>query len=376
MKILMVSMPSLHFFRWVDQLKDSGNEVYWFDITGMSSPALKMDWVNQKTDWKLKWNYPGRIFIKRNFHKVYTFIQKHNEYNTAEVFEEYLKEIQPDVVHSFAMYVSCTPIISVMEKHSMQKWIYSSWGSDLFYFQNELAYLKDIKRILPRINYLFADCQRDFEIAQRYGFRGEFLGTFPGGGGFDLEEMEKYKVPFEQRNSIIIKGFQGRSGRAIVVLQAIELLQNELSNYNIVVFGADKEVFTHVKQSKLKNWNNFEIFGKIPHGDVLRLMGKSLIYIGNSNSDGMPNTLLEAICLGCFPIQSNPGGATAELIQDGLNGLLIEDCEDSENIKELLNKSLLTTKSGKAQEFNVEQIIPILERGFIKEQVLNKYIAL
>ena len=44
MKILMVSMPTLHFFRWSNQLKDVGHEVYWFDITGMSVPVAKINW--------------------------------------------------------------------------------------------------------------------------------------------------------------------------------------------------------------------------------------------------------------------------------------------------------------------------------------------
>jgi glycosyltransferase involved in cell wall biosynthesis len=43
--------------------------------------------------------------------------------------------------------------------------------------------------------------------------------------------------------------------------------------------------------------------------------------------------LLEAMCCGAFPIQSNPGNATAEIVTHASNGLLIEDCENSEEIK-------------------------------------------
>jgi glycosyltransferase involved in cell wall biosynthesis len=68
-------------------------------------------------------------------------------------------------------------------------------------------------------------------------------------------------------------------------------------------------------------------------------MGKSLLYIGNSISDGMPNTLLEAIIMGAFPIQSNPGGATLEVIFAD-NGLLIENPESVLEIKTLILKAL------------------------------------
>ncbi|MFB3389167.1 glycosyltransferase [Flavobacterium sp. LAR06] len=373
MKILMVSIPSLHFFRWTSQLQDSGHEVYWFDITGMSARVERLNWVTQKTNWKLKWNYPGRIFLKSKFPEINYKIQKINERETAKVFEEYLNEIKPDVVHSFALYLSCTPIISIMEKYSTQKWIYSSWGSDMFYFQNDSKYLKDIKWVLPRVNYLFTDCKRDYVIAKKYGFAGDFLGVFPGGGGFDLAHMEQFKFPEKQRKIILIKGFQGRSGRAISVLKAVELLEKELSNYTIVVFGSDNETLDYSKRSKLKDWLNFQIKGKMTHNEVIQLMGQSKIYIGNSNSDGIPNTLLEAICMDVYPIQSNPGGATAEIINHGVNGLLIENCEDVSEIKSnILDAIACVPKINQ----DLKKLQKELEFEYLKGKVQDSYNSL
>lgn len=372
----MVSIPSLHFFRWVDQLEESGYEVYWFDITGMSKTVPRIDWVNQKTNWKLKWDFLGRTFVKNRFPKLYRLIQKFNENNTEKVFEKYIQEIQPDVVHSFALYLSCSPIQNVMKKNASLKWIYSSWGSDLFYFQNEPNYLKDIKSVLARVNYLFTDCRRDFEIAKQYGFNGEFLGVFPGGGGFDLKVMEEYKKPLKERKTILVKGFQGRSGRAITVLQAIELLQKELIDFTIKVFGSDKEIFEFVSQSDLKNWNNFQIIGKVSHNEVLQLMGESLIYIGNSNSDGIPNTLLEAICMGVFPIQSNPGGATTEIIENGNNGLLIENCEVVTEIEKIIEYALNKIDFIRAEEYNKQKLVKSLEYSKIRKRVIEQYLQI
>lgn len=370
----MVSIPSLHFFRWTNQLQDGGHEVYWFDISGMSMPVERISWVRQKTAWKLRWNYPGRSFIKKSFPYVYSWIQKINEKDTTKVFEDYLNEIKPDVVHSFALYLSCAPIISIMEKYPKQKWIYSSWGSDLFYFQNETRHLEDIKRVLPRVDYLFTDCQRDYIIAQKYGFKGGFLGIFPGGGGYDLEKLKKYQLPFRDRKTILIKGFQGRSGRAIPVLNALEQLQDLLADFEIIVFGADSEVWDYIQQSELQHCSNFKIKGKIPHEEVVKLMGQSLIYIGNSNSDGIPNTLLEAIIMDVFPIQSNPGGATAEMIRHGINGMLIANSEDFEEIKQLFSEVLNAAplvENGII--YNSKTIKPNLEYHYLRNLVIKKY---
>ncbi|GIZ07456.1 glycosyltransferase [Flavobacterium sp. UMI-01] len=368
MRILMVSMPSLHFFRWTDQLKDAGHEVFWFDITGAGEIASSIYWVHQKVDWRLKYDYPGRYSLKMKFPKLYRWLQQYNEKDTAMAFEKYLQEVRPDAVHSFALYVSCTPIVEVMQRHKNIKWIYSSWGSDLFYFQDKANYLYDIKRVLNRVDCLFTDCKRDYEIAKQHGFLGQFLGVFPGGGGFDMQLMEKFKLPIEQRKIILIKGFQGRSGRAIPVLKAIISLKERLSHFDIVVFGTDLEAFNYINSSELLHWENFKAMGKIAHKDVIKLMGQALIYIGNSNSDGIPNTLLEAIIMNCYPIQSNPGGATSEILTDGVNGLLINDCENIDSISNSILRALMMDFN-KVIEFNTIKFYCILDRHRMKLEI-------
>jgi glycosyltransferase involved in cell wall biosynthesis len=376
MKILLVSMPTLHFFRWTEQLQDSGHELNWFDILDGGEQVARLKNVGQITGWKLRYNYPGRYFIKRKLPWLYQLIQKINTKDTEAVFEKVLQEIKPDVVHSFALYVACAPILGTMLKYPKITWIYSSWGSDLFYFQNKSDYLKDIARVLPRVNYMFSDCKRDFNIAESLGFKGEFLGVYPGGGGFHFDEMNQLLTPFEKRKIILIKGFQGRSGRGINVLKAINLVLPVLKDYKIVVFGADKMVFKFAKETKLIDLENFQIYSRISHLEVLTLMGKSKIYIGNSNSDGIPNTLLEAISMGVFPIQSNPGGVSEEIISAGKNGLLIEDCEDVSEIKEKIEAAIGNLKMLEAAvASNLETIKPTLEFTAIKEEVLMKYAA-
>jgi len=374
MRILMVSMNSIHFQRWTNQLKDSGHDVFWFDIRdGAKVPNLS--WVKTYQGWKQKFpNLKGRHFIKNKLPKV----NKALENNTAKAFEKVLLEVQPDIVHSFVLYISCVPILSVMQKHKNIKWVYSSWGSDLFYFKEFKDYKKDIKTVLPRINYLFTDCKRDVQLAKDLGFKGEFLGTFPGGGGYDFSISDKYiKTPVLERDTILIKGYQGRSGKAIEVLKALAQLVSELKNYKIVVFGADTEVETYLTNNKSIQELDVTIYPKaqfLSHELILELMGQALIYIGNSNSDGMPNTLLEAVIQGAFPIQSNPGGATEDIIEHRKNGLLIEDCLDIEDIKQqiriaLLNSDLLEN----AFIINQKNIKPKLEINNIISKVLKAY---
>src|SRR5690606_19654718 len=106
--------------------------------------------------------------------------------------------------------------------------------------------LAEIKKVLPRIDYLFSDCKRDLQIAQSLGYKGEILGIFPGGGGYDFAAFQKYHIPLKSRRTILIKGYEDRSGRAGAVLRAIEGLVKELRGYKIVIFGADKNISAEV----------------------------------------------------------------------------------------------------------------------------------
>ena len=371
MKILLVSMNSIHFRRWSDQLRDSGHDVYWFDIKDQGY-APSMSWMTQVTGWKKGFLAKrGRTFLKKKLPKLFNALVHKYDTSIEDAFTKSLNEIQPDLVHSFALYISCTPILNVMNKHLDIPWIYSSWGSDLFYYRNEPEYLKDITAVLPRVNYMFADCARDQNIANELGFTGEHLGVFPGGGGFDLELFEKYKMPFQDRKIIAVKGNQNRSGRAIPVLKALEQISAQLEDFEVVVFGVENPDVFKFRESKIPS---LTIIGLIQHRELIELLCKSTIYIGNSNSDGMPNTLLEAICAGAFPIQSNPGGATAELIENGKNGLLIEDCENENDIQELILKAINNPALLKrAVEYNTLNIMPALNRHVITQQVIKAY---
>lgn len=377
MRILLVAMNSIHFVRWTDQLKDASHEVFWFDILD-GGRAARLPWVKQITGWKQKFpKFKGRYFFKKYFPRLYKNLSPLFEYNTEKEFEKVLREVKPDIVHSIVLYISCYPILNVMQKYKHIPWVYSSWGSDLFYYKDIPKIKKQILRTLPSIDYLITDCKRDINIAQSLGFSGEVLGTFPGGGGFDYSIYDSYIKPLKDRNIVLVKGYQGRSGRAIQVLKALQSISDDLKAYKVIVFGTDDEVGKFISDHDLANNLEIESFSRrnfLSHEKILELMGASLIYIGNSNSDGMPNTLLEAIAQGAFPIQSNPGGATEEVITHRKNGLLINDCEDSDEIARLILEALgdfvLITSAYKMNQHSVK---PLFERSVIKQKVINAY---
>lgn len=367
----MVAIPNHHFFQWVNQLKDSGYEVFWFDVTDGGPKSTKINWVTQIKGWKLKWDFPLRTTLKKNAPKLYHFISRLNENSTSNVFADIVKHIKPDVVHCFEMKLSGLPILPVLEKMDAPL-IYSSWGSDVFYFKEMYVTTQELQRFYKSVNYLITDCKRDYTLAVKYGFKNGFLGVFPGNGGITVA-VNKIK-DISERNIILIKGYDDGVGKASIVLRALETIEPKLLyNKLIVVYSADKTLESIIESSKKLSKMDIKIYSRytfIPNDNLLELMGESCVHIANSISDGMPNALLEAMGMGAFPIQSNPGNVTAEVITHNKNGLIIQNPLDkyeiAKHIKNALhNKTLLTN----AKNYNTQFIQKTYNRAILQPEI-------
>ena len=376
MKILFISMPSVHVIRWIENLKGSDHELYWFDVLGRGRLET-FDSVCQFTDWQKRKiaTVKGEYFLSKKAPRIYEKIVPFLEVTANEALEKTILEIQPDIIHSFEMQSCSSRILKVMNKYPNVKWLYSCWGSDLYYYRQFSSHLKIIKKVLQRIDFLHTDCQRDFELAKELGFKGKFLGVIPGGTGYKINELEKYKLPIDERKVILVKGYENKFGRGLNVIKALEEIKLDGSMYEIVVFGAHQTVINYIENRKL----NYKLYSRheLNHSELMMLMGKSFVYIGNNISDGMPNALLEAIVMGVFPIQSNPGGATAEIITHKLNGLLIEDPENIDEIKSLISYFVEYKVNSKiAQNINFELSRDRLDFEMNKKKVLEMYLLI
>jgi hypothetical protein len=81
------------------------------------------------------------------------------------------------------------PILPVLVNNSKLKWLYSSWGTDLFMPKLVGVSNKSLRALLNRVDYLLTENLRVFEIAKNIGFERVFLGVFPGNGGTDFSNV-------------------------------------------------------------------------------------------------------------------------------------------------------------------------------------------
>ena len=376
MKILFICQQYIHSARWINQLKNSGHEIFLFDC--LDKPIHEdLLWTNYTTNWSKRKVFPikGEYFLEKKIPLLFEVIEPYLKVTATEKLHELIQQIQPDLVHSLEMQSETYPLLKVRKKLNFN-WAYSSWGSDLYLYQNEKAHRGKIKNVLSKLNYLFVDNQRDNLLADKLGFKKNKTGIFPGGGGYKLNKCLPYIKPLVSRNTILIKGYHHWAGRALQVLEALDLLPDVIKKYDIYVYSAHNCVIEKIKELNKKHSIAIEYssrYKQISHEELMSVFGKSIISIGNSISDGIPNSLLEAIILGAFPIQSNPGNVSEEYIQHGNNGFLISNPEDINEISILITKAVNNNQLlQKAFEKN-QQIAKKLDFDLVKKNVLNAY---
>lgn len=336
MKILMVSMNSIHFRRWSDQLRDSGHEVFWFDILDQGY-APSMSWMTQITGWKKGFlKRRGRTFLKRKLPKVYKRLEGRYDIPIGKAFEKNLLDIQPDVVHSFALQIGCLPILPVMNKYQNFKWVYSAWGTDLFRPELVGLSIQKVQSILQRIDFLITDNYRDFEISRKLGFENKFLGVYPGNGGTRFNHLSKSS---SMRDGILIKANQDKAGEGDLIAKAIYNLRDKLSETSIYFIGASENCL----YKKLAQLPFVEIFkrSEMLNTEALNsVYSKCFLYVAVSKSDGTPNMLIEALGNGLYSIQSNPGNALNELIVENISGNLISTTISQDDLEFYIIKAV------------------------------------
>jgi glycosyltransferase involved in cell wall biosynthesis len=115
--------------------------------------------------------------------------------------------------------------------------------------------------------------------------------------------------------------------RQDLILRAFSLIQRERPHVVLAISEqfADVEYLSTLRSlvSALNLKDHVRFVGSILYSDMPRWMNLASIMVMVPQSDGMPNTLWEAMACGALPVL-NRLPQYAEVIEDGMNGLLVQ----------------------------------------------------
>jgi hypothetical protein len=141
-------MNSIHFVRWIENLKDCEHDLYWFDVLDRGLQTFPR--VKQYAKWKeRKMPYIRGIFLKKKMSTVFNIIQPWSYYWRKKL-KQIIEEINPDVVHSFRNATLFVSNLKTMKKFSISKWIYSCWEMTYIITKILSRHKTKIRKVLQR----------------------------------------------------------------------------------------------------------------------------------------------------------------------------------------------------------------------------------
>jgi glycosyltransferase involved in cell wall biosynthesis len=273
---------------------------------------------------------PVLLFIRYIFGPL-TVLKYQKEY--AQLVQDW----NPDLVHALRIpyegMLGCATPASV-------PFIAATWGNDLTLHASGSFLMRWFTRqTLKRANGLTSDTHRDVTLAHQFGL-GQDAPTLvvPGSGGVDLEAVDK-AVTFEQGTYAIPenaywvvnpRGLRPGSVHQDTFFTAMPIVLKQQPKTIFLCPGLAQVNRAHKWAAKYDIETNLYLLPKLEQSQLWAVFKRSSVIVSPSSHDGTPNTLLEAMACGCFPVAGDIE-SLREWIVDGENGLLV-DPTDPEKI--------------------------------------------
>lgn len=380
-RILVVAMFfSIHVRRWITNLLNSNFEVHCFP---------SMDWGDNVVSIFPPEIINSKQFILHGFkglndEVVFPYLYHETVDKSDDVVEKFVNvvvSVKPHMIHALEMQQAG---YLVQKAHSIMggyfpKWLYTNYGSDLYVCPKLSKHSSSVTSVLKSASFYSAECKRDVYLANKYGFSGVVVGTVCNVGGFDLNALRALRsnIPTSKRNVIALKGYQHEYGRALVALKALHLCKDLLleKNMEIHIYSAQASPSVHIAAELLTKDTGI-ITKIIPYtldnNEIIKVHSLARISIGLSISDGISISLLEAMSMGSFPIQSYTAAAD-EWIVNGETGYIV-DPEDPVELSKLLSMSLINDELvDSAAEINIRTIEQRLDWPVVNKQIIDMY---
>lgn len=311
-------MPhSIHTARWIEQLDGQNWNIHLFPSI-IGTPLHPK--IRNVTFHNLA--YSHRITVSSNvkygaFGLIRRGIGVALRYGFAEFFPSWhgrflartVQSLRPDIVHSMEIQSAGYLTLSAKKRvnDAFPPWIVTNWGSDIYIFGRLEKHKQKIRAVLASCDYYSCECNRDVALAKEFGYQKTVLPVMPNGGGFDLLRLDpiRHRIAPSNRKLIMLKGYQGWAGRALVGLRALERCAAVLMNYSVVIYAAAPEVAIAAELFTSKTGISTCVLPVgTSHDDILAYHSQARISIGLSIGDAISTSLLEAMVMGSYPIQS------------------------------------------------------------------------
>jgi glycosyltransferase involved in cell wall biosynthesis len=259
----------------------------------------------------------------------------------------YIEQVKPDLIH--AMRIPYEGMLAA-DAYTGIPLIVSIWGNDFTLHAPSTAMMSHYTRWTMQVaDALHSDCQRDVRLAREWGFSKDkpYLVT-PGNGGIRSDIFYPAENPVEAPIIINPRGFRPYV-RNDSFFKAIPLVLAKHPNAKFIcaLMAGDAQAEQWIRELNIAH--AVELLAPMPHFEMANVFRRAQIVVSPSVHDGTPNTLLEGIACGCFPVAGDLE-SIREWITPNENGLLF-DSTNPQSIADAIiiaieNKNLRSKAAG------------------------------
>jgi glycosyltransferase involved in cell wall biosynthesis len=237
----------------------------------------------------------------------------------------FIREVQPDIIHALRIPYEGMLAASALEGLvSRPPFLVSVWGNDFTLHAPSTPLMSYYTRkTINAVDALHADCKRDIRLAQAWGLSVDkpTLVT-PGNGGI---RSDVFYPPLEPvMNPVIInpRGFRVYV-RNEAFFKSIPLVLAKRSDARFICSSmqGESQALQWVKELKIEH--AVQLNPPLSHAQMGDVFRGAQIVVSPSIHDGTPNSLLEGMACGCFPIAGDLE-SIREWITHAQNGLLVD----------------------------------------------------
>lgn len=283
----------------------------------------------------------GPLTIRRSSKKLRAFIER----------------VKPDLIHAMRIpYEGMLTSAAVRGTANGAPFIVSCWGNDFtLHARSSRLMSQHTRETLQTAQAFHADCYRDIRLAKEWGLDdSKPTLVAPGNGGIRTDIF--HPVPQPVREPVIInprgvRPYVRNDNFFKAIPQVLE--EHPEARFICAVMAGEPQAIQWIKQLDIAN--AVELLPPLPHAEMARAFHHAQIVVSPSVHDGTPNSLLEGMACGCFPVAGDLE-SIREWITPHENGLLF-DSNDPSSIANAIVDAIRDEKlRSKAVEVNQEII--------------------